>query len=73
MTGEYSQKYLMCIEYMGDIRDPRTLKILEVTLQDNPCNLNLHFQEMFKKAKVPQIDLPRAVCIRVINKQLIVI
>ena len=54
MTGEYSQRYLICIECMGDVHDPRTLKILEVTLQDNPCNLNLHFQEMFKKAKVPQ-------------------
>jgi hypothetical protein len=26
------------------------LKLLGVTLQDNPCNWDLHFEEMLKKA-----------------------
>ena len=37
-------------EHIPSIKRKTWLKLLGVTLQDNPCNWNLHFEEMLKKA-----------------------
>ncbi|CAB3997331.1 Hypothetical predicted protein [Paramuricea clavata] len=37
-------------ELIPSIKQKTRLKLLGVTLQDNPCNWDLHFEEMFKKA-----------------------
>ena len=37
-------------ELIPSIKRKTWLKLLGVTLQDNPCNWDLHFEEMLKKA-----------------------
>ncbi len=38
-------------EHIPSIKRKTWLKLLGVTLQDNPCNWDLHFEETLKKSK----------------------